>query len=72
MVLGVLILPAVFHLFNLIAQLNGKLAKIMLGQMEFSQSQMNLGIAQEPQQSTLEVSGENQNTEINQTIATEE
>jgi hypothetical protein len=30
-VIGLLILPAVFHVFNFVAQLNGKLAKLMLG-----------------------------------------
>lgn len=30
-VVGILLLPAVFHAFNFVAQLNGKFAKIMLG-----------------------------------------
>ena len=29
--IGLLILPAVFHVFNFVAQLNGKFAKLMLG-----------------------------------------
>lgn len=34
-VIGILLLPAIFHFFNLIADLNGKLAKIMLGQSTY-------------------------------------
>jgi hypothetical protein len=30
-VIGILILPAIFHSFNFVAQLNGKFAKVMLG-----------------------------------------
>jgi len=33
-VVGILILPAVFHAFNFVAQLNGKFAKVMLGRNE--------------------------------------
>ncbi len=38
-VVGILLFPAILHFFNLICKINGKFAKVMLGQSEFENIQ---------------------------------
>jgi hypothetical protein len=38
-VVGILLFPAILHFFNLICKINGKFAKLMLGQTEFNNVQ---------------------------------
>lgn len=71
-IVGVLLLPGIFHVFNYTAKLNGMLAKVMLGQNDFVQSQpvpqetalpvlptkeeQNIVEAEEPQNTTEQTS----------------
>jgi len=55
-VVGILLFPAILHFFNLICKINGKFAKLMLGQTEFNndrleeQQNLNLQLTETPEE----------------------